>query len=108
MTSFAEFWPFYCREHSRKATRWLHVTGSLLGPALAAAAVARSGRAVWLLLWPGVAYGFAWGAHFLVERNRPATFRHPLWSLLADYRMVGLVLAGRMDAEVARSQAAIS
>lgn len=103
MKSFDEFWPFYCCEHSRPATRRLHFAGSLLGPLLAAIGVARTGRASWLTLWPAVSYGFAWGSHFLVEKNRPATFRYPLWSLLADYRMVGFMLSGRMDGEVERA-----
>ena len=106
MRSFSEFWPFYCRAHSRRATRWLHFAGSVSGPLLAAAAWGATGSALSLLLWPVVGYGFAWPAHFLVEKNRPATFGHPFWSLRADYRMVALMLAGRMDDEVARAGAA--
>lgn len=47
-------------------------------------------------------YGFAWFAHYFVEKNRPATFTHPLWSLLGDFKMFGLMCAGKMDGEVAR------
>ncbi len=104
-STFAEFWPFYCREHSRPLTRWLHFAGSLLGPVVAAFALRASGSWHALWLYPIVSYGFAWGAHFLVEKNRPATFRYPLWSLFADYRMVGKMLAGKMDAEVERTRA---
>lgn len=58
---------------------------------------------LWLLLAvPVVGYGFAWYAHFFVEHNRPATFGHPFYSLAADYRMLFLMMAGRMDEEVAR------
>jgi len=58
---------------------------------------------LWLLLAvPIVGYAFAWYAHFFVEHNRPATFGHPFYSLVADYRMLFLMMAGRMDNEVAK------
>ena len=93
--SFAEFWPFYVAEHSQPATRVLHLIGTTLGVALVVYFIA-TGR-WWLILLalvPG--YGFAWLAHFLVEKNRPATFKYPLWSLMGDYKMIGLMLTGRM------------
>lgn len=48
-------------------------------------------------------YAAAWLAHFFIEHNRPATFKHPLWSFISDYKMVGLMLLGKMDKEVARA-----
>ncbi|HEY3581995.1 MAG TPA: DUF962 domain-containing protein [Pyrinomonadaceae bacterium] len=93
--SFAEFWPFYVAEHSQPATRVLHLIGTTLGVTLVVYFIA-TGR-WWLILLalvPG--YGFAWLAHFLVEKNRPATFKYPLWSLMGDYKMIGLMLTGRM------------
>jgi len=47
-------------------------------------------------------YALAWISHFFVEGNKPATFEHPLWSWLADQKMVGMMLVGRMDKEVER------
>lgn len=101
--SFDEFWRFYCREHSKPLTRRLHFVGSLLGPIAAAAVFAATHRWSALLVYPLVSYGFAWGSHFLIEKNRPATFRYPLLSLAADYVMVGKMLAGTMDEELARA-----
>ena len=98
--SFAEFWPFYVRAHAGEKTRVLHAVGSVLSVITLGVALAVS---LWLLIAvPVVGYAFAWYAHFFVEKNKPATFGHPLYSLLADYRMVFLMMAGRMDAEVRR------
>ena len=94
-TTYPEFWLRYLRAHGKPATRWLHFTGSLLALAcLAAGAVTLDWR--WLLAAPLIGYGFAWAAHFGVEGNRPETFGHPVWSLLSDFRMLGLWLMGRL------------
>lgn len=99
--TFAEFWPFYLREHARPATRALHYAGTTLLIAVAVLAIV-SGRYPWLLALPLVGYGFAWFAHFRVERNRPATFTYPVWSLGADFKMWGLWLTGRIGSELTR------
>lgn len=98
--SFQEFWPHYVREHSLSLTRRLHFIGTLA--ALLTLAVAIVGNWRWLLLVPVAGYGFAWYSHFFVERNRPATFSYPVWSLAGDFRMFWLMLSGRMDLEVAK------
>lgn len=92
--TFAEFYPRYLREHSRRGTRVLHFVGTTLFLLLLGLA------AVWLRPWlvlAGVvaAYGFAWVGHFFVERNRPATFQHPWLSLLGDFRLYWDLLRGR-------------
>jgi hypothetical protein len=100
-TSFAEFWPFYVQEHSRPATRVVHFLGSTLAVVLVIVAIV--GQWWWLLLAvPLVGYGFAWASHFGIEHNRPATFKYPLWSLAADWKMWLLMLSGQMGKEVER------
>jgi hypothetical protein len=100
--SFAEFWPFYLREHSKARTRSLHYVGTSLVLAVAIFALL-TGRWGWLLAIPLAGYGFAWIAHFGVEKNRPATFTYPLWSLAADFRMWWLWLTNRLQAELEKA-----
>lgn len=101
-TSFAEFWPFYLREHSKPQTRALHYIGTTLVVLLAGYVLAAQAW-WWLAAMPVAGYFFAWIAHFRVERNRSATFTYPLWSLLADFRMWTLWLTGRLGPELERA-----
>jgi hypothetical protein len=99
--TFAEFWNFYVLAHQQLATRIFHTVGTLSGWSLLAAAIIL--RRPWFVLAAIVVpYAFAWFSHFFVEHNGPATFGHPLWSWLADQKMVAMVLAGKMDQEVKR------
>jgi hypothetical protein len=99
--SFEEFWPFYVAEHSLPATRALHFAGTAAALATVAALSAK-GKWKWLPLALVPGYAAAWAGHFLVEKNRPATFKYPLWSFMADQKMFALMLAGRMEEEVER------
>lgn len=103
--TFDEFWPFYVGEHSRAATRWLHFAGTTSGLAwlLAAAAFRRPHFLLHALV---SSYGLAWIGHFFAEKNRPATFTYPLWSLAGDFKMYGLMWRGKMSAEAARLSSA--
>jgi hypothetical protein len=106
-SSFTEFWPHYLREHSRPRTRALHYAGTTLVVLLALAYLA-TGRWQLLLALPLAGYGFAWGAHLMVERNRPATFSYPAWSLAADFRMWALWLSGKLGGELERAGIGVS
>lgn len=93
--SFSEFYPHYLEEHGQRGTRTLHFIGTLLVfVTLVYAIVTR--HWLFLLLLPVFGYGFAWLGHFGVEHNRPATFRHPLYSLAGDFRMFADMLTGRI------------
>jgi len=99
--TFEEFWPFYVREHSRKATRLFHFVGTTAAGATVLAAIALKKPAlVPLALVMG--YGPAWVSHFFIEKNRPASFKYPAWSFAADWVMWSKILTGTMDAEVER------
>lgn len=102
-----EFWLFYLREHAKTATRALHYVGTTL-VLICLAAGLWSGRVWFFWTMPLVGYFFAWIAHLMVERNRPATFRHPFLSLVSDFRMYGLWITGRLKPELKRAGVLIS
>ena len=93
--SFRDFYPAYLAEHQERSTRRLHFVGTLLVIVVLAVAVWRR-EPRWLLLAPVFGYGLAWIGHFVFERNRPATFRHPLYSLAGDFVMFKDMLLGRL------------
>jgi hypothetical protein len=98
---YRAFWPHYVGEHRLPATRRLHFVGTSGAIALVILAGAL-GEPYLLLAALVCGYFFAWLSHLLVERNRPATFTYPLFSLVGDFHMYGLMWLGRMDAEVIR------
>lgn len=85
-SSFKEFYPYYLQEHSDKRCRILHYIGSTLVLAVLIYALV-SANYWWLLALPVIGYGFAWLGHFVFEKNKPATFQYPLYSLLGDWLM---------------------
>ena len=94
--SFAEFYPFYLAEHSHATSRRLHFAGSALVLAcLVGAAITRN--AWWLAAIPVAGYGCAWVGHFFFEHNRPATFSHPLYSLMGDWVMFKDICVGKIS-----------
>lgn len=103
-SSFEEFWPYYVLEHENKLNRQLHFVGTTAALVVAGIAAVRKQPAL-LPLALVAGYGPAWIGHFVVQKNRPATFKYPLWSLMGDFRMWGKTLRGTMDREVERQQA---
>ncbi|KAG0559284.1 hypothetical protein M758_10G091900 [Ceratodon purpureus] len=98
--NFEEFWPFYVNQHTKASTRRWHFCATGFATLFFIAAIAIKW---WLLFFaPLFGYGFAWYSHFFVEGNRPASFGHPIWSFICDYKMFILMLTGRMDREIKR------
>jgi hypothetical protein len=100
--TYAEFWPYYLQEHAKPRTRAFHYVGT--GVVVAAIAGLILTGSLWFLiaaLFGG--YGFAWFAHFFIEKNRPATFTHPFWSLISDFRMAWAWLTGSLRDELRRA-----
>ena len=99
--TFEAFWPFYLNEHQHPVNRQLHFIGSSLALlSLGTAIVTRKKR--FLAFAPLLGYLFAWIGHFVVEKNRPATFTYPGKSLRGDFKMFGLTLQGKLNAELER------
>ena len=98
-SSYEEFFTFYLHEHSDARNRAMHAVGTVLGLGTVIVPFA-IGHPWYALLWPAVAYGFAWTGHFVIEGNKPATFGHPWWSFISDFRMLGLMLTGRLKARI--------
>ncbi|MNN70381.1 hypothetical protein D3C81_1862270 [compost metagenome] len=94
--SFAEFYPYYLGEHSNPTCRRLHFVGTSLVIALMAYTIG-SGKWLLLLAVPLFGYGFAWVGHFFFEKNRPATFTYPLYSLIGDFAMFRDILLGKIS-----------
>jgi hypothetical protein len=93
-TSLKDFFPFYLREHQNPTSRLLHFTGTaLIGLWIVLALITRN--AAWLWLVPIGGYGFAWVGHAFFERNKPATFQYPLYSLASDFILFWRLLTGR-------------
>ena len=95
MKSFAEFYPFYLSEHSNRTSRRLHFIGTTLGLLFALHALSTL-NFWWLLAALVCGYAFAWVGHFFFEKNRPATFTHPLYSFMGDWVMWKDILAGKI------------
>lgn len=93
--TFREFYPFYLTEHANPTCRRLHFIGSSLVLGVIVAAIT-TGNAWWLALAPLAGYGFAWVGHFAFEKNRPASFKQPLYSFIGDWVMYWDILRGRI------------
>jgi len=95
--TFWEFYPYYLSEHQNSTCRLLHVVGSSLVLIEVAALLWLMPAWTWWLLLPFTGYGFAWVGHFFFEKNRPATFTYPMWSLMGDWVMFAQIITGRLS-----------
>lgn len=101
--TYSEFWRDYLRDHRTKGNVALHGVGTLCAVAMLVAAA-------WMRSWPlalgaiVVGYGLAWIGHFIFERNKPAAFSHPVWSLISDLRLVFLLATGQLKRECMRHE----
>jgi hypothetical protein len=100
--SYSEFWPYYVSQHRKTSTRVWHFVGTLFVFASLTAAVLVS--PLWILGAFIGGYGPAWIGHFFFEKNRPATFTYPFWSLVGDFQMFFTTVMGRMGAEIERAE----
>jgi hypothetical protein len=105
--SYEDFFVYYVRQHSSRANRWMHAVGTTLGITVAIAAFAL-GHPWYALLWFPIAYACAWTGHFLLEKNTPATFGHPFWSFISDFRMLYLMARGKLAPYLQGSEARVS
>lgn len=95
-SSFKDFYPFYLGEHANLTCRRLHFAGTTGVVIIAALVIAKVIPLVWLWAIPVCGYGFAWVGHFFFEKNRPATFKYPFYSLLGDWVMYKDILTGKI------------
>jgi hypothetical protein len=99
--SFEDFYPFYLKEHSNKTCRLLHIIGTTIVLSLVITAIVHR-NPYWLIFIPLSGYGFAWIGHFVFEKNTPATFKYPLWSLKSDFKMYFDVLSGKISLDASK------
>jgi len=98
MSGFEDFWPRYVYSHRNPVNRALHVIGTL--SIIPNVIIASELTWWWLVMAPIIAYSFSWFGHIYFEKNKPATFDYPFWSLRGDLRMCALILIGRMGKEL--------
>ncbi len=93
--SFKEFYPFYLSEHKNKTSRTLHFIGTFIVIALLVYFIIAQKEARFWIALPLVGYGFAWVGHAFFEKNKPATFKYPFWSLRGDFTLFFDILLGK-------------
>lgn len=91
---YSEFYAFYLTEHSNKTSRILHFTGTFLFFLFLIYITITNQWTIWWIL-PLIGYGFAWVGHFFFEKNKPATFKYPFWSLISDFKLFFELLVGK-------------
>ena len=100
--SFKEFYPFYLSEHQNETSRTLHFIGTFIVLALLGFFIVAQKEARFWIALPLVGYGFAWVGHAFFEKNKPATFKYPLWSLRGDFTLFFDILLGKRGFDATR------
>ena len=100
--SFEAFYPFYLSQHKDRTCRLLHVMGTTIVLALFLTGLYHQEFELWLYI-PLAGYGFAWLGHAFFEKNKPATFKYPLWSLRGDFKMYFDILGGKIPLDGSKS-----
>ena len=100
--SFKEFYPFYLSEHKNKTSRILHFIGTFLVLGLLVFLLVSQKEARFWIALPLTGYGFAWVGHAFFEKNKPATFKHPMWSLRGDFTLFFDILIGKRGFDAAK------
>lgn len=95
--SFSDFYPYYLQEHSNTTCRKLHFIGTC-GVISLLLLFFFTGNLLILIMLPLIGYSLAWIGHLAFEKNKPATLRHPVYSLLGDFKMFWEILTGRIKA----------
>jgi hypothetical protein len=94
LKNYSDFYVFYLTEHRNKISRILHFIGTFLFfVVLIYLLLTKNFILLWIL--PVIGYGFAWLGHFFFEKNQPATFKYPFWSLISDFRLFFALLIGK-------------
>jgi hypothetical protein len=107
IATYADFWPYYLNEHARPATRTIHLVGTAVAFLSFCAGLITDNAWYFLAAMAG-GYAPAWFAHFFVERNRPATFTYPLWSLVSDFRMAWCWITCQLGRELEKAGVTVS
>jgi len=105
--TFKEFWGVYVLAHQDKKNQALHFFATLL-TFVFAGVFAITHKIIFLVLIPVGSYSLAWIGHLLHERNKPLTWKYPIFSLIADYKMFFMMILGRLDREIEKAKATIS
>ena len=93
---YSTFYRFYLTEHRNIMSRRLHVVGSSIGLYCVSKAI-RQKKAKYVLYGLLAGYACAWVGHFVFEKNKPASFKQPLYSFISDWKMFSDVVRGRLS-----------
>lgn len=92
--TFKDFYPYYIEEHSMPKTKLLHFIGTSISLFFLVQLVITFDP-IYLIYALLSGYGFAWVAHFFIEKNKPATFTYPFYSFIGDHKMFVEILMGK-------------